>query len=77
MTCRHLIKKMVKSTPEIGGQMTPELSSESACRFNRPDTFGWLSKCINTPENGPCWFWLDGYGPKIPDKDFVRGSIDS
>ncbi len=70
MACKHLGARLEQQTNEIGGSLVPQYSEESICKLRRsPSGLGWLTKCEETPHNGPCWYWQDVKGSE-PDPDF-------
>ena len=71
MTCKYLSKRTVLMPPEVGGSPVPSATTEPACRLGRePGIIGWAHKCEETPENGPCWYWVEEHGTSTPDRKF-------
>jgi hypothetical protein len=72
MACKYL-KTTVKVIPgdtEIGDSLFPRGEKWPACKLDRqPDIIGWATRCDQTAEEGPCWWWVEEHG-EIRDPRF-------
>jgi hypothetical protein len=70
MTCKYLTKTMKAWSQETGSSIHPQMREEPICAKGRQQTtVFWASRCEKTPEEGPCWWWIDEHGD-TPDPAF-------
>ncbi len=70
MTCKYLNKTKKRLRAVIGGSAFPRTREEPICTLGRqPAIIGWASRCEETSEQGPCWWWLRENG-EVADPHF-------
>ena len=71
MTCKYYSKHKPGYMNEVGGGVSlPKLKSDPHCTLGRkPDYAGWAKKCIDLPDDKPCWWWQEE-NPSSPDPNF-------
>lgn len=71
MSCKCLTVIFVKKPVEIGDSLNPQPSIKMpTCELGRqPNILGWVAKCKEIPEKGPCWWFAEEY-PGVPDIEF-------
>lgn len=72
MTCKYYSKDKAGYLNEVGGGVSlPQRLPDNSCKLGRkPDYSGWVKKkCIDTPNNGPCWWWHEE-NPDSRDTEF-------